>query len=54
MAKLVAQPRLRLHQISTRRNNPNKETLIYIPYTSRYRNLNVYNPNCKTTQRIIN
>jgi len=52
--KLVIQPRLRFHEIVRRKNNPNKETLIYIPYSSRCRNLNVYNPNCKTTQQIIN
>jgi len=37
-----------------RRNNPNKETLIYIPYASFHRNLSVYNLNRKTLQLIIN
>ena len=27
-----------------RRNNPNKETLIYIPYTSRHHSLSSYKP----------
>ena len=36
-----------------RKNNLNKETLICIPYISRYCNLNVYNPNCKIARRII-
>jgi len=30
-----------------RRNNPNKKTLMYIPYISRHRNLSAYDPNCK-------
>jgi len=35
------------------KNNPNKDTLIYIPYASLHRNLSVYNPNYKTTRWII-
>jgi len=36
------------------KNNPNKKTLIYIPYASCHRNMSSYNPNCKITRRIIN
>ena len=35
-----------LRQVS-RRNNPNKKTLIYILYTSLHRNPSIHNPNCK-------
>jgi len=35
------------------RNNPNKKTLIYIPYASLHRSPSVYNPNYKTTWWII-
>jgi len=37
-----------------RRNNPNKETIKYIPFISRHSILSVYNPNCKMTWRIAN
>jgi len=35
------------------RNNPNKETIIYIPYASLHHNPSAYDPNCKIAQRII-
>jgi len=36
-----------------RRNNPNKGTLIYIPYAPCYYNPSVYYPNCKTTHEFL-
>ena len=36
-----------------RRSNPNKETLIYIPYAPCYRNPSVYNPNYKTNNKLL-
>ena len=36
-----------------RRNNPNKKTLIYIPYVSLHRNPSVYDPNCKTSRELL-
>jgi len=35
-----------------RENNPNKETLIYIPYTSFHQQLSIYNPNCCMTRYV--
>jgi len=36
-----------------RRNNPNKKTLIYIPYAPCHRNPSVYHPNCKTNNELL-
>jgi len=41
-----------LMRLVHRKNNPNKKTLLYIPLP--HRNPSVYNPNCKTTHRIVN
>ena len=35
------------------RNNPNRKTLIYMPYVSRHCSLSSHNPNCKTDNELL-